>query len=252
MVVFVVARRMEPVLSFHLKEMKPSASEASRSEARLQGDARIWCAIWAGPAIFCCALLVPNHERDVQCERRWQLSISACRCGFFLYIYIYFVVCPIMCPWSRVPADIGPTLVPIPNDVGPPCKSPSQIQQLNFSAEIQQNMTRKEEKGNKRQPNKSSWANQPWLIDISINPIHFHVLTKWERGKQMNQQTAAVQVALHTLPFDDEMADGGKWLRRLRRFCSLTCYFLPLPDEVVTHYRLPTVPSSSIYKDNCW
>lgn len=34
-VVFVVSRRMEPVFSFRFKEMKPSASEASRSEGRL-------------------------------------------------------------------------------------------------------------------------------------------------------------------------------------------------------------------------
>lgn len=84
--VLAVGRRMESVLSLPFKEMKPSAPEASRSEGRLQRDIGIWCAFWAGPAIFCCALLVPNNERDLSCERRRRRSISACHCGGFLYV----------------------------------------------------------------------------------------------------------------------------------------------------------------------
>lgn len=56
-------------------------------------------------------------------------------------------------------------------------------------------------------------------------------------------------MALYTQPFDDGMADGGKWLsRRVHSVtqCGTAISFLPLPDEVVTHHRLPTLPSTFI------
>lgn len=86
-VVFIVGRGTGPVLSLCFQEMMPSVSEASRSEGPLQGDTPIWCAICFCLQILCCALLVPNHERDLFCEWRQQLSISACHRGVFFVLF---------------------------------------------------------------------------------------------------------------------------------------------------------------------
>lgn len=100
-----------------------------------------------------------------------------------------------MCPRSRVLHLLSRLIldqVLVPNDVGAPCKPSSQKQQLTSAKKCSKIWQEKNKKGNKVLWNWISWTNHLWRIDNTINQIHFHVLTKWEQGEQINQQTAAV------------------------------------------------------------
>lgn len=156
-VVFIVGRGTGPVLSLCFPEMTPSVSEASRSEGPLQGDTPIWCAICFCLQILCCALLVPNHERDLFCEWRQQLSISGCHRGFFFVCFDFL---------SFVPSCVPEVEFLVFRMMWAPRANPHdenrhpQMLQFRKGSKI----WKKKKRGIKKQSSKSPWTNRPWWL----------------------------------------------------------------------------------------